>query len=338
MPRRQVKFRRGKRSAPEPPVAAAVQDEREEVKVISSEAQLGAKQCSPNPKKPKEEEEKKEPISAGPPKPTIEQKPYTIHESKIARITNWIEVPVKELRDYCDFEILHEKIDPQDFVCPICRMEYYDNMFALSPDEVNKLNEEMITGKKEIPVVLLSKCQNHFYHKECIEKMAESSQGSNGSLKCPVCSTIYGVLFGDMPNGHMYVKVIPGEVMRCVGYNNCDTLVISYSIFDGVRDGIKFNGTILPKIKVGTMREGYLPNNAEGHEVLRLLRLAFERRLTFTVGTSVTTGATNGVVWNGIHHKTSLRGGPTRYGYPDPKYFNRVKEELAAKGVNAGDS
>ncbi len=84
---------------------------------------------------------------------------------------------------------------------------------------------------------------------------------------------------------------------------------------------------------IGTARNTYLPDNAEGREILRLLKVAFDRRLTFTVGTSVTTGATNTVVWNGIHHKTNVAGGPTQYGYPDPTYFNRVKEELAAKGV-----
>ena len=55
--------------------------------------------------------------------------------------------------------------------------------------------------------------------------------------------------------------------------------------------------------------------------------------MTFVVGTSITTGRKNTVVWNGIHHKTSLYGGPTYFGYPDPNYFNRVKEELAARGV-----
>ena len=51
------------------------------------------------------------------------------------------------------------------------------------------------------------------------------------------------------------------------------------------------------------------------------------------MGTSVTTGRKNTVVWNGIHHKTNLYGGATNFGYPDKSYFNRVKEELAAKGV-----
>jgi deltex len=55
--------------------------------------------------------------------------------------------------------------------------------------------------------------------------------------------------------------------------------------------------------------------------------------LIFTVGKSVTTGLDNQVVWNGIHHKTNTSGGVGSFGYPDPTYFSRVKEELAAKGV-----
>ncbi|CAN0380565.1 unnamed protein product [Phaeothamnion confervicola] len=59
-----------------------------------------------------------------------------------------------------------------------------------------------------------------------------------------------------------------------------------------------------------------------------------ERRLTFTVGTSITTGRSNCVVWNGVHHKTSIGGGSASFGYPDPTYLDRVKEELAAKGIS----
>lgn len=68
-------------------------------------------------------------------------------------------------------------------------------------------------------------------------------------------------------------------------------------------------------------------------KVLGLLIEAFDRRLIFTVGTSVTTGLTNATVWAGIHHKTSLSGGTSSFGYPDPTYLNRVQEELASKGV-----
>ena len=60
----------------------------------------------------------------------------------------------------------------------------------------------------------------------------------------------------------------------------------------------------------GTARTAYLPDNREGREVLQLLRKAFEARLVFTVGTSVTTGRSNQVTWNDIHHKTNIYGGP----------------------------
>ncbi len=82
----------------------------------------------------------------------------------------------------------------------------------------------------------------------------------------------------------------------------------------------------------GTEREAFLPDSPQGNEVLALLRTAFERRLTFTVGTSITMGPRGGirVIWNGIHHKTDRTG---TFGYPDDTYFARVKEELASLGV-----
>jgi len=64
-----------------------------------------------------------------------------------------------------------------------------------------------------------------------------------------------------------------------------------------------------------------LPDNEEGREVAKLLEISFQRKLTFTVGDSVTTGHKHVIVWNGIHHKTNTVGGPTQYGYPDPTYF-----------------
>ena len=76
-------------------------------------------------------------------------------------------------------------------------------------------------------------------------------------------------------------------------------------------------------------------------KILGLFKEAFDRKLLFTVGTSVTTGATNTTVWAGIHHKTALQGGnlimlilgSSSFGYPDETYFSRVQEELASKGV-----
>jgi len=75
-----------------------------------------------------------------------------------------------------------------------------------------------------------------------------------------------------------------------------------------------------------------LPDIPEGRESLALLVKAFERRMSFLVGTSVTTGEKDVVVWS-VHHKTSTHGGSSRFGYPDPTYFNRLKLELADRGV-----
>jgi len=58
----------------------------------------------------------------------------------------------------------------------------------------------------------------------------------------------------------------------------------------------------------GTTRRAFLPDSAEGNEVYRLLRRAFDAGLIFTVGRSNTTGHDNAVIWNDIHHKTHISG------------------------------
>ena len=35
----------------------------------------------------------------------------------------------------------------------------------------------------------------------------------------------------------------------------------------------------------------------------------------------------------GIHQKTNLTGGTARHGYPDPTYFDRLKQECASRGI-----
>ena len=84
----------------------------------------------------------------------------------------------------------------------------------------------------------------------------------------------------------------------------------------------------------GTNRQAFLPDSVAGNRVLELFKLAWTRKLMFTVGRSLTTGADNCVVWNGIHCKTALDGGPSAHGFPDVDYLERVTVELAAQGVS----
>lgn len=89
----------------------------------------------------------------------------------------------------------------------------------------------------------------------------------------------------------------------------------------------------MPYTARGFPRYCYLPDNEKGRKVLELLRVAWKRRLIFTVGTSSTTGESNTVVWNEIHHKTEMDTNLSGHGYPDPNYLDNVLAELAAQGV-----
>ena len=83
----------------------------------------------------------------------------------------------------------------------------------------------------------------------------------------------------------------------------------------------------------GTSRCGYLPDSPEGIGACALLVKGFLAGQLFVVGDSVTTGATNCVVWGGVHQKTSPSGGVHCHGWPDPSYFERLMHECAAVGV-----
>ncbi|CAH1268083.1 DTX3L [Branchiostoma lanceolatum] len=163
-------------------------------------------------------------------------------------------------------------------------------------------------------------------HKFCADCLKSALKLSG---QCPICKSVIGLLKGDQPRGTMtdridYLNTLPGyEYSRY-------TIEIHYYFPDGVQGSEHPNPG---KPYTGTSQTAYLPDNAEGREVLKLLKRAFDSHLVFTIGTSATTGQTDTVVWNDIHHKTNRFGGPNSYGYPDPQYLTRVKEQLAAKGI-----
>ncbi|WAR10775.1 DTX3L-like protein, partial [Mya arenaria] len=75
---------------------------------------------------------------------------------------------------------------------------------------------------------------------------------------------------------------------------------------------------------------GFIPDNPRGRKICRMLKIAFKRRLVFTI-------RDEGVItWNDIHHKTDRRPN-SQFGYPDPKYLDRVTEDLALNGITEND-
>ena len=234
---------------------------------------------------------------------------------KISNITQYSLISSIELIYKFNYEKINKTSNELD-KCSICQYNFYEEDEDVK-DKKNGIDKSSDFDKlydKEINVILLKNCHDHFFHIECLDLLI----GNKESFKCPNCSKIYGILIGDQPNGTMSAHI--SSNIHCSGYENYDTIVIDYDFPSG-------------KGYSGTFRTAFLPNNKEGKEILGLLKVCFDRKLTFTVGTSVTTGRSNTTIWNGVHHKTNLYGGSTHFGYPDKTYFNRIKEELASKGV-----
>ena len=233
--------------------------------------------------------------------------------NKISSITKYNLIYYIELLYKFNYEKINKTSNELD-KCSICQYNFFEDENKQEKSENDELPDFDELFKKKLNVILLKNCHDHFFHIECLDLLI----GDKKSFKCPNCSKIYGILIGDQPPGSMSAHI--SYNFHCSGFEDCDTIVIKYDFPSGSEYS-------------GTYRTAFLPNNKEGKEILGLLKVCFDRKLTFTVGTSVTTGVTNTTVWNGVHHKTNLYGGSTNFGYPDNTYFNRVKQELAAKGV-----
>lgn len=107
---------------------------------------------------------------------------------------------------------------------------------------------------------------------------------------------------------------------------------MTYEMQEGVQKAYHVN----PGVPYdGTIRIAYLPDTDEGRALVKRLQYAFVHGLTFTVGTSLSTGQHNRIVWASIHHKTSTASGP--HGFPDLGYFFNVNEELDTLHVPSAD-
>ncbi|KAK3527375.1 hypothetical protein QTP86_021910 [Hemibagrus guttatus] len=182
---------------------------------------------------------------------------------------------------------------------------------ALQPSTVGKFN----------------KC-GHTLHMLCMLAMYNNGN-KDGSLQCPSCKTIYGEKTGTQPKGKMEIYSIPQSLP---GHPDCGTIQIIYNIPPGIQ-GPEHPNPGQPYTCRGFPRFCFLPDNDKGRKVLELLKVAWTRRLIFTVGTSNTTGEPDTVVWNEIHHKTEMMSNVSGHGYPDPNYLDNVLAELAAQGV-----
>jgi deltex-like protein len=76
-----------------------------------------------------------------------------------------------------------------------------------------------------------------------------------------------------------------------------------------------------------------LPDSIEGKNAVKRLKYAWDVKKLFNIGTSLTTGQQNCVIWNGIPFKTRLDGGPALHGYPDPGYLAELNAALDTQHI-----
>ena len=133
-----------------------------------------------------------------------------------------------------------------------------------------------------------------------------SDRAFQESPLCLVCRKPLRAVVGNQPaNATMTHSFVSRHSLP--GYPDFGIITITYRVPDGIQTHEHPNPG---RRYCGTTRTAYLPNNAEGREVLQLFQRAFKARLIFTVGTSHTSGLSDVVTWNDIHHKTTTLGGP----------------------------
>ncbi|KAK3606554.1 hypothetical protein CHS0354_041515 [Potamilus streckersoni] len=184
---------------------------------------------------------------------------------------------------------------------------------------------------EDFVIIQLEKC-SHMFHRLCLFAMYDSGH-KNDHLQCPTCKTIYGEKQGNCPRGIMEYNFIQESLP---GYEGFETIQISYTIQSGTQGpehphpGKRFSARAFPRM-------GFLPANERGKKILLMLIVAWKRRLTFTIGSSTTTGEPDTVTWNEIHHKTEFGSNFSGHGYPDPNYLDNLTMELAIHGITEAD-
>jgi len=195
------------------------------------------------------------------------------------------------------------------------------NALTLLPPSCNMSEDCAVCHEKLAtrPSVALSRCQ-HVFHHECIKQAFESKP------QCPICRKSVGAPQGKQPSGVMKVSITP---LQCSGFQE-DSIEIRYAVPPGTQKDYHDEPGVSHG---GKYAKAYLPNSDKGRDLFKRLAYTFKHGLTFSIGTSITTGKKNQCTWASIHHKTSTEGGVEKHGFPDPNYFVNCNSELDSLGV-----
>jgi deltex-like protein len=200
--------------------------------------------------------------------------------------------------------------------CSICMEELwrlkYQQDFSSQPDGVGHLP------------VKPKACADHYFHLDCLKEWLKTS------VTCPLCRTQLVQITGYQPMPSGAAMTVQEELDSLPGHETHSTLAVHFAIPSGVQDlDFPLPGERFESFKFVT----YLPNNSEGQNVLRMLGLAWNRRLLFRIGYNQVSKRLDKIVLNGLELKTNRVGGVTGNGFPDVSYMSRLKSDLREIGI-----
>ena len=111
---------------------------------------------------------------------------------------------------------------------------------------------------------------------------------------------------GTIPSGSMSISQVR------------ENILIEYNIPPGIQKKYHPN---LGQSFHPDYRTAYVPATVESGDLLKRLKFAFSRGLTFFIGTCLFTGQCTSVIW-GVTHDT------TPHSHPDPSYISKSNDEL----------
>lgn len=147
------------------------QQPKEDAIFGSKMTKLTSKESKKTLSKPKIEETKDYKDVKIDPKDYGKPKNFTKHDTKVAKLTEWIDISIKELHSIMQEERKQHKDIDEEEICPICRCELYDDLFQLSEADIDKEQQKQVEDPSRIEVVKFKDCLDHFYHKGCTEGM-----------------------------------------------------------------------------------------------------------------------------------------------------------------------
>ena len=235
-------------------------------------------------------------------------------------------------------EVSIEDLPEPDTDCLICLGPFGDAQPLLSSDPLSEASSDTLTSFHNFPSedydtsgpVKLPQCTGHYFHADCIlEWLREKHQ-------CPYCKQFYGRVTGDCPEGIMTIshtkRKLPGWTatsMLHTAEKSDGTWIMQWTLFSG-RQGPQHPNP--GKLYHGTSRVGFLPDTPDYRKVLKMLMIAWQRRLMFTIGFSLTRGVHDVITWSGIHIRTEWED-HYGFGWPCPGYYDNITLELSSKGI-----